>query len=1612
MRNKATFKSKDDHEFYDRLVYANTVPEIRSESGRVLGAKLADYFSEKGVKCLKVLDVGCGLGNLSIPVLQTLIQRGFDIKYNGIDSSETVIKRFNASQSAISAKGKFCKFTTTPTNVEEYLNNSPESPNLIFCFFVLHHLDNWSLVLERLADLLEEGGILAYHSFEGDYASWSRCFDKVDISTSDSSGLDGRIELLREIRRYHLLCEDLGKVFGRDLSASDVHSATEHLVANGYLVDDPFCEVRYKQKISMQAWVDVLKKAPTAFTMIPSLDATERSSIANQLNETVEAEMNNVIRFVALVKGRRPPKLPPLLVFRNAARNRAVEAFAELWRHGHYDSPDQMGLGLSRDYSILRDFGFLENELFSVSVGYDPLHKRWDPDQRVFSGTKPNEIWRLSSMFLFSSYLSRKLSLKLGELPTFTEAIYRNFGRKCIVDIRGDCEEQKTSIELTHQGFVRKILFFIPVKTLKDSLLTLKDSLFFDSPEKDSERVSVKDFIPKFSEVIDREEIASRFDPVWDCCKNEIAKEVRNVLSYCQRIDVPAESRSVHAGSMVWPTPSDDEVEVFAGLLLSSALSTERMIHIPASVSIELDSGDPEMSREFATGGLIVYGNSKTRVDSREIQRCLQLRQRSLFLERHKQAATILQRANAIKSATAAIMSRNLSHNVGSHALANSRFYESVGILHEVAKSPADDGREPFRKSDANKLTEGEVWRARQRLGTFNGFIQGRLDFIARALGESSSPPEPLFFFGDLMQGFFSQRVLLNTLLSDNGITIENMEFHIRLPKMEHPVVYKGVGDEHNHGNGELRHIHFEKNYHQEGDGKVGKGGDYSVDCVNELKDVLISVPGGMVGRHAFYAFLENIMRNAAKYGTRPEGESDETKTLLVVRLTVKEGAARQRDDGSGAKDVPCYWLEIDDNRSIDEPKKPEKGKKKGTEGEVARTVRVHLNDPIITDDGKPQSEGHGIQEMKVCAEFLAGQDLCFPIDDDFDSMSNVTLNGKDFWDKGDPYRDYISDKGRRYFLRATYKDDKNRCAWIKAENPLLAYNRRLGKKLKPVKKGGSPHLSYRLILQKPVVYGIVDMCDTKTASATESADVIQAEKEPSVFFYKDIKTLARNPAHFGLILLKDRDSLHEIIKQIALYHYALPYRLLLVVPDTKVTINRKKIPIQRACQNVIEEATAGMPGTSTLFTQAEEKDFEGNSPPKGCLPARRVFAVTCGELFNKQDKSPLYTKDTFPAFSPPEDDQKNAESARPGLKIFCEIYDAWLLAWKGTPPSATNAPKKTDPKWILWIGMDRASNDDVVEKWDALRSFQSNRVQVKVKARGIDHGVQSKNYADPHKGTPPGAFIVYDNHGDAFENEGADFGYDKSIAEGPRCYHAFSGSGQIELFNALDTPPKDDFGFAFHIFSLLEASLMTVVVVDERLAESMVAGGELATGQLIRLQRSGVFPLFQIRSVDGKDGKEIDTKGCPLSPDVGQALHMERPQWRQDLRSKEGMALHNDGQSVVTPFGCFLKQDQMVQNDPQNQRKTAMNPEAPDALVVHEGVLDLFRDWWKPGRERDFYRQTPFFVRTSGRGSGSRHDGDHLPFLEFSELSQNTYQSQNKLSLAKSLLSLRGHVL
>lgn len=466
------------------------------------------------------------------------------------------------------------------------------------------------------------------------------------------------------------------------------------------------------------------------------------------------------------------------------------------------------------------------------------------------------------------------------------------------------------------------------------------------------------------------------------------------------------------------------------------------------------------------------------------------------------------------KTARAAIMSRNLSHNLGSHALANPAIFKAVGVLGEQSEAPSVDAeydvlsythadlmrheqsrrRAPTRCPacgedrvppgdiirDANgspilapdgrhvelPVLKGEAWRARARLSELHSYLQARLDFIARALGETDSMPEPMLFLADLLKGFLSQTVLLNTLFSDNGYEAKDISISITFPGGER-VTYRGHTPDH-----ELRHVRFilEEN--------GGKG-----------KDALISLPGGMVGRHAFYALLENILRNAVKYGERSIARSLNSEKELAVSIHLQEAEA------AGA-----FILQISDNLSV-----CQSGSGNNGESRLVDSIREHLNrDLVDKDTGRTQKEGHGIQEMKLCAEFLAGgsgSPLVFRADGDAPGLG-VRV--------GDEYDAYAKKTG---------------CPVGRAL-PLACHVAR------------DDSLVYSLLLPKPCLVCVVDGGGTKVDGVQDGVAIVP-----------EISQMVQKSPHIGIIVGGESPD-QDILKYLAARHLSLPYRLIISAPS------------------------------------------------------------------------------------------------------------------------------------------------------------------------------------------------------------------------------------------------------------------------------------------------------------------------------------------------------------------------------------------------------------------------------------------------------------------------------
>ena len=113
--------------------------------------------------------------------------------------------------------------------------------------------------------------------------------------------------------------------------------------------------------------------------------------------------------------------------------------------------------------------------------------------------------------------------------------------------------------------------------------------------------------------------------------------------------------------------------------------------------------------------------------------------------------------------------------------------------------------------------------------------------------------------------------------------------------------------------------------------------------------DPIVALPGS-VGEMAFYGFLENYIRNAAKHGRQKENEED----FLKIGITVHD------------KDEDYYQIEIYDNRqSI--------GNAGGKIKETKNKIDELIAEEIINNLGERRESGWGIAEMTLCGELLRG---------------------------------------------------------------------------------------------------------------------------------------------------------------------------------------------------------------------------------------------------------------------------------------------------------------------------------------------------------------------------------------------------------------------------------------------------------------------------------------------------------------------------------------------------------------------------------------------------------------------------------------------------------------
>jgi len=318
------------------------------------------------------------------------------------------------------------------------------------------------------------------------------------------------------------------------------------------------------------------------------------------------------------------------------------------------------------------------------------------------------------------------------------------------------------------------------------------------------------------------------------------------------------------------------------------------------------------------------------------------------------------------KSAKAAIMSRNMSHNLGSHVM--SYLKHDLQSIPTIFSNDSDVLKDLLPKLLENPDKAKEILLEEHiempfllGLGRFIGYLQERQDYIATVSTDYIPHESPVNF----------KEAVYDELNPDLRYERHKGESSVYKPKnILLDFIAKSEGYARKDGNLKIGFIWYDDN----GTSSVSWGGK---ECEDKAFDLMrkydINLPGGLVGRQAIFSIMENIIRNSAKHSDR---EKENTKLEFVfdiidgtdlgggeVEIVNSRFASRIHDSDLrkifiSSSDVNnLYIVSVTTNQKVDN-------------GTIS-FIRKALNQDIIMSAGRMREENKGISEMRISATWL-----------------------------------------------------------------------------------------------------------------------------------------------------------------------------------------------------------------------------------------------------------------------------------------------------------------------------------------------------------------------------------------------------------------------------------------------------------------------------------------------------------------------------------------------------------------------------------------------------------------------------------------------------------------
>jgi hypothetical protein len=214
-------------------------------------------------------------------------------------------------------------------------------------------------------------------------------------------------------------------------------------------------------------------------------------------------------------------------------------------------------------------------------------------------------------------------------------------------------------------------------------------------------------------------------------------------------------------------------------------------------------------------------------------------------------------------------------------------------------------------------------------LSDFNTYMKDRMDFLADiATSKLSNLENPMLFYNDIIKNFDNNKLLLN-----------------RISGLESSVKYQLV---------------LKKNNEE-----LAKNDDF-----------YISMPNDVLGCHAFYIILENIIRNICKH-TKDISSGGKLNFQLCVNISENTDFPNYYK----VEVYPIYYKEINSNK-FSELIEIEEDKVKEDVADINKRLNQSILDPTTNS---LRETGLGTIEMDICAAYLRKRDIVLVDSEEFD---------------------------------------------------------------------------------------------------------------------------------------------------------------------------------------------------------------------------------------------------------------------------------------------------------------------------------------------------------------------------------------------------------------------------------------------------------------------------------------------------------------------------------------------------------------------------------------------------------------------------------------------------